>query len=73
MLEEWHHPFTQSRHRGSVLETDIQQAVWERYVELTEAYEKFRQLTPTDEDLDKVWANDCYRPVQISEPELTIG
>jgi integrase len=55
VLDEWDLEFARARARTSLSEHDIQEAVWNRYVELTEADEQFRQSLPSDDDLDAVW------------------
>ena len=54
-LDKWDAEFTELRCRRTLTETDLQDAVWSRYVELVEADESFRETLPTDEDLDAIW------------------
>jgi hypothetical protein len=36
---------------------DIEHAIWDRYVELIEADDRFRSELPTERDLDEIWAH----------------
>jgi hypothetical protein len=56
ILDEWDREFARLRRQQMISEHDIQEAVWKRYVELTEADENVRRSLPTDEDLDLIWA-----------------
>lgn len=55
VLDAWEREFALVRARQTLSEQDLQEAVWQRYVELTDADEAFRRSLPTDEDLDVVW------------------
>jgi hypothetical protein len=55
ILDEWDREFTRIRNRRTMSEHDIQEAVWQRYGELTDADDAFRRSLPTSEDLDAIW------------------
>ena len=55
ILDEWDREFARIRNRRTMSEHDVQEAVWQRYVALTEADETYRRSRPTDEDLDTIW------------------
>ena len=55
VLSGWDSEYDDLRRRTGLPEADLQAAVWDRYQELLQADENFRQSLPTDADLDSVW------------------
>jgi hypothetical protein len=54
VVEAWERQFEELR-LPHLSEAELQDAVWQRYLELITADEKFRQSMPSREDLDQVW------------------
>lgn len=55
ILDEWDQKFREMRVTRQLTESELQDIVWRRYVELLGADDKFRQQLPTDADLDAIW------------------
>jgi hypothetical protein len=59
VLDELEARWAAIRAGRSISQADIEHTVWNRYRELVDGDERFRARTPTDEDLDAVWAELC--------------
>lgn len=55
VLDHLDREFDEMRARTTMSELDVQQAIWNRYSELVEEDERFRQNQPDDEELDNIW------------------
>jgi integrase len=55
VVEAWERQFAELRLPRHLSEGELQDAVWQRYLELITADEKFRQSMPSNADLDEIW------------------
>ncbi|MBN9069228.1 MAG: integrase [Rhizobiales bacterium] len=56
VLDELDAEWQTIRDRRTIEPSDIDEVIWERYIALVEADERFRMELPTEEDLDEIWA-----------------
>jgi len=49
---------------------DIEHAIWDRYIEMIEADDRFRAGLPTDDDLNEIWAHLSSIPCSPQEPKI---
>ncbi len=57
MQEALHREWDTLRKTRELAAADIEHAIWDRYVEMIEADDRFRLALPTDEDLDEIWTH----------------
>jgi hypothetical protein len=57
IIEGWEREFAELRRPRELTETELQNAIWKRYLELVTADDKFRLSLPTEDDLKQIWAH----------------
>ena len=55
IVDGWERQFEEMRLPRTLSEAELQDAVWQRYLELITADEKMRQSLPSSADLDEIW------------------
>lgn len=55
-LERWEREFDVYRQRRTLTEHDLQDSIWNRYCEILETDDRFRQSTPTESELELIWS-----------------
>jgi integrase len=57
IIEKWEREFEELRRPKQLTEAELQDAIWQRYLQLVTADEKFRLSLPTEDDLKQIWAH----------------
>ena len=83
IVEAWERQFAEMRLPRHLSEGELQDAVWQRYLELITADEKLRQSMPTNADLDEIWKHleaefggyelDAYRILELIRDQFQLN
>jgi integrase len=83
VVEAWERQFEEMRLPRHLSEGELQDAVWQRYLELITADEKFRQSMPSSDDLDEIWKHlegefgsyelDAFRILELIRDQFQVN
>jgi integrase len=68
VLDQWEREFAEVRKPRALTETELQDAVWKRYLEMLTEDERFRRSLPSEDQLNEIWR---HLETEFGEHDLT--